>query len=32
VDEIFALLDQIREKYGDFRPEIAGGFWDKSQA
>ncbi len=29
VDEIFALLEQIREKYGDHRPEVAGGFWDK---
>jgi tRNA-dihydrouridine synthase len=28
VDEIFALLEQIREKYGDHRPEVAGGFWD----
>jgi len=29
VDEIFALLEEIREKYGDFRPEVAAGFWDK---
>jgi tRNA-dihydrouridine synthase B len=29
VDEIFALLEQIREMYGDHRPEVAGGFWDK---
>ena len=29
VDEIFSLLEQIREKYGDERPEIDGGFWDK---
>ena len=29
VDEIFSLLQQIREQYGDERPEIAGGFWDK---
>ena len=29
VEEIFSLLEQIREKYGDERPEIAGGFWDK---
>ena len=29
VDEIFALLEQIRNQYGDHRPEIAGGFWDK---
>jgi nifR3 family TIM-barrel protein len=29
VDEIFSLLEQIREKYGNERPEIKGGFWDK---
>ena len=29
VEEIFALLEQIREKYGDQRPEVAGGFWDE---
>jgi nifR3 family TIM-barrel protein len=29
VDEIFSLLEQIREKYGDQRPEIKGGFWDQ---
>ncbi|NOR33058.1 MAG: tRNA dihydrouridine synthase DusB, partial [Bacteroidales bacterium] len=29
VEEIFSLLELIREKYGDERPEIAGGFWDK---
>ena len=29
VDEIFALLEQIRETYGGHRPEVAGGFWDK---
>ena len=29
VDEIFSLLEQIREKYGNERPEINGGFWDK---
>jgi len=29
VDEIFSYLEQIREKYGDERPEINGGFWDK---
>ena len=28
VDEIFALLDQIIKKYGDYRPEIDGDFWD----
>ena len=29
VDEIYALLEQIREKYGDERPDIKGGFWDR---
>jgi hypothetical protein len=29
VDEIYSLLEQIREKYGDRRPEIQGGFWDQ---
>lgn len=29
VDEIFSLLEQIREKYGNERPEISGGFWDR---
>jgi len=29
VDEIFSFLEEIREKYGDERPEITGGFWDK---
>ncbi|MEN8228011.1 MAG: tRNA dihydrouridine synthase DusB [Bacteroidota bacterium] len=28
VDEIFALLEQVRENYGDYRPDVAGGFWD----
>lgn len=28
VEEIFALLNQIDKKYGDFRPEIQEGFWD----
>ncbi len=28
VDEIFALLEQIREIYGDHRPRVASGFWD----
>lgn len=30
VDEIFALLDQIREVYGDQRPDASGGFWEKT--
>jgi tRNA-dihydrouridine synthase B len=27
-EEILSLLEQIREKYGDFRPEPAGSFWE----
>jgi len=29
VDEIFLQLEQIRETYGDHRPMVDGGFWDK---
>lgn len=29
VDEIFHLLEAIREKYGDHTPEDPGSFWDK---
>jgi tRNA-dihydrouridine synthase B len=29
VDEIFTMLEQIRELYGNERPEVEGGFWDK---
>ena len=29
VDEIFDLLEQIRETYGNYKPDVAGGFWDK---
>jgi tRNA-dihydrouridine synthase B len=29
VDEIFSFLEQIREEYGDERPEVKSGFWDK---
>jgi tRNA-dihydrouridine synthase B len=29
VDEILSLLEQIREVYGDARPEVSGGFWDR---
>jgi len=29
VDEIFDLLEQIRENYGGYKPDVAGGFWDK---
>ena len=28
VDEIFALLEQIRDQYGNHRPEVTGGFWE----
>lgn len=30
VEEVFALLEKISQEYGDHRPELAGGFWDKS--
>lgn len=30
VEEIYNLLEEIRKKYGDHRPEAEGGFWDKS--
>ncbi len=30
VDEIFGLLELIRERYGDLRSEVNGSFWDKS--
>jgi tRNA-dihydrouridine synthase B len=29
VDEILSLLEQIREVYGDARPDVSGGFWDR---
>jgi nifR3 family TIM-barrel protein len=28
VKEIYSLLEQIREKYGNERPEVNSGFWD----
>jgi nifR3 family TIM-barrel protein len=28
VEEIFSLLEEIRETYGDHRPEDPGSFWD----
>jgi tRNA-dihydrouridine synthase B len=28
VDEIINILEQIREKYGEFRPDASGSFWD----
>lgn len=28
VEEIFSVLEEIREKYGDFTPEDPGSFWD----
>ena len=28
-DAIYDLLEQVREKYGDYRPEDSGGFWDE---
>lgn len=29
VEEIYEQLEQIRERYGDYRPTVDGGFWDK---
>lgn len=29
VQEIYALLESIREKYGELRPQVSGSFWDK---
>jgi len=29
VNEIRSLLEEIREVYGDERPEVPGGFWDQ---
>ncbi len=29
VEDIFGQLEQIRETYGDHRPMLDGGFWDK---
>jgi len=29
VENIFEQLEQIRETYGDYRPTVDGGFWDK---
>jgi tRNA-dihydrouridine synthase B len=29
VDEILSLLEQVRERYGDERPQVTGGFWDR---
>lgn len=29
VEDIFNQLEQIRESYGDHRPTVDGGFWDK---
>ncbi len=28
VDEVIEILEQVREKYGDTRPETTGSFWD----
>lgn len=30
VDEIYGILEEIRERYGDFRPEVKDGFWDNN--
>lgn len=29
VEDLFEQLEEIRESYGDFRPTVDGGFWDK---
>ncbi|MEN8157528.1 MAG: tRNA dihydrouridine synthase DusB [Bacteroidota bacterium] len=29
VDEIMQILEQVREKYGDIRPETSESFWEK---
>lgn len=29
VEEIFRLLEEIRERYGESRPDASGSFWDK---
>jgi len=29
VDEIFSILDQIRDRYGHYRPQITDSFWDQ---
>jgi tRNA-dihydrouridine synthase B len=28
-EEIFSLLEQIRDQYGEQRPETPGSFWDR---
>jgi ribosomal protein S24E len=30
VENIFQQLEKIRETYGDYRPKVDAGFWDKS--
>ena len=29
VQEIFRLLEEVRENYGDSRPDVSGSFWDQ---
>lgn len=29
VQEIFALLEEIRNKYGEYTPQVKGSFWDE---
>ncbi len=29
-EEIYGMLESIKKKYGDFRPEVSEGFWDKT--
>jgi len=32
VQEIFDLLEEVRERYGDFRPDASGSFWDQKES
>ncbi len=32
VQEIFSLLEEIREKYGAFRPDASGSFWEQKES
>jgi hypothetical protein len=32
VQEIFSLLEEIREKYGAFRPDASGSFWEQNES
>jgi len=32
VQEIFDLMEEVRERYGDFRPDASGSFWDQKES